>query len=300
VVFLIDTSGSIPQSWVREIVAGVSGSLNYLNEDRGDRFNIVFFSDRPRFFSDQRIQAVNARTLTAAQLFLRSAKAKGFTDMNQALSRLLVRDLDRVYDLVLISDGVPTRGVMKTRDLINLITRGNEGVASIFAVGVTRKMNREVLDFMSYRNKGTSVLVDNVNSARSKIMNMMAELRYPLLMNLNMDVVGVDSKELFPQQLPNIHQRQTISVYGRYEKAGPFNLRLVGVNDSKQYDFSYSGKIEPRPGGNKAIAVEWARWKIHDLYTQMDRAAGVEAAKVLEEIKSLAAEYGLKTLYDKD
>jgi len=300
VVFLIDTSGSIQQSWVKEIVAGVSGALNTLNEDTGDRFNIVFFSDKPRFLSEQRIQAANARTLSAAHSFLRSAKAKGFTDVNQALSRLLVRDIDRVYNLVLISDGVPTRGVMKTRELIDLITRGNEGVASIYSVGVGRKINREVLDFLSYRNKGSSVLVDGINSARAQIMAKMVELRYPLLMNLNMDIVGIERKDVFPSQLPNIHQGQTLSVYGRYASPGQFKIRLAGTNGKTRYDFSHTGTISEKFGGDRSIPTECARWKLHHMYGLLDRLTAIERAKMIAQIKTLAGKYNIKTLYDKD
>ena len=54
VVFLIDTSSSISQSWVRAAVSGVSGALGSLNSD--DRFNIVLFDEKVAFFNPDRIQ----------------------------------------------------------------------------------------------------------------------------------------------------------------------------------------------------------------------------------------------------
>ena len=65
VIFLIDTSGSISQRWVEQIIAGVGDALNTLNE--GDRFNIVFFDEQPRFFSADRIVEANNETLKTAR-----------------------------------------------------------------------------------------------------------------------------------------------------------------------------------------------------------------------------------------
>jgi len=75
VVFLIDTSGSISKEWMAQITAGVGDALATLN--KGDRFNIVLFKDKPVFFNADRIQPATADSIQAAREFLSQAKSSG-------------------------------------------------------------------------------------------------------------------------------------------------------------------------------------------------------------------------------
>ena len=81
------------------------------------------------------------------------------TDINKAVSRLLVRDVstERVYDIVFMSDGQPTEGVKDMRDLLNGITRDNDLSTSIYCVGVGVEPDHAQLEFLAYRNKGFCV-----------------------------------------------------------------------------------------------------------------------------------------------
>ncbi|MFG0247508.1 MAG: VWA domain-containing protein, partial [Phycisphaeraceae bacterium JB051] len=190
VVYMIDISGSVPQTWVDQIVRGVRDSLASLNKE--DRFNIVFFSESPVIFSPNQIQEATDENIAKARQFLQDRNSEGMTDVNHALSRLLVRDLAvaRVYNLVMISDGRPTRGVMDTRELINLITRDNDQVASIYCVGVTNRQNRSLLEFLAYRNKGFCVYADSEVQVAQTIRDLASRLRYPLMKDVRMSLLG--------------------------------------------------------------------------------------------------------------
>ena len=295
VVFLVDTSGSIQQSYVKEMISGVTDALASLNP--GDRFNIVLFKDTPLFLSPDKIMPVSARNIAAAQKFMTEAKSSGYTDVNQALTRLLTRDvqIERVYDMVLISDGVPTKGVMDTRELINLITRDNDLIASIYCVGVGRRQNRELLNFLAYRNKGFSVFCESSKTTRSEIRNLMSRLRYPIIKDINLDAVGIDKTQVFPRDLPNIHQGETISVYGRYARPGQFTMRMTGHNGEKRLDFTFTKQIPVQHDGDEKIAMNWAFWKLHHLYSELIRTG--ETGQIKAQIDYLRKKYGLKTLY---
>ena len=106
-VYVVDTSSSVPQDWIREVILGVQQSLRLLNE--GDRFNIVLFSDNPAFFSTKGTVPASVPNIEAGLAFLTSAQSDGWTDVNAALSHVLTRDVqaDRVYEVILITDGLP-------------------------------------------------------------------------------------------------------------------------------------------------------------------------------------------------
>jgi len=296
VVFLIDTSGSVPASWVKQSVAGVGQGLNLLNEQ--DRFNIVMFKDNPAFFSTAGPQQATAENIAKAQQFLKGAESSGWTDMNTALSRLLVRDLDqqRVYYLVLISDGQPTRGVINTRDLINLITRNNDLAASIYCVGVGRRVNRELLDFLAYRNKGFSIEVERSEEAATTILGLMSRLRYPIIKDVRLNVVGLGpDAQVYPRDLPNIHQGERAAIYGQYDQPGEFTTRITGSNGAQPVDFTFTRELANAEQGDETIRQRWAFWKLHDLYAQMIRFGETEELK--QQIRTLQREHRIKTLY---
>lgn len=295
VIYIMDTSSSISQKWVEQITKGVSESLVSLNE--GDRFNVVLFNEKVSLLSDAGPIDASKDNAKAATDFLNNAESVGFTDVNAALRGLLIRDIDpkRVYELVLISDGQSTRGVVNTRDLINLITRDNDLIASIYCVGVGNRQNRELLNFLAYRNKGYSVYADEIKDASVVIQDLMSRLRFPIIKDVRLDTVGIDSELVFPSDVPNIHQGETISVYGRYPKPGNFTMQLVGRSAGKDVEFTFKRDLNEAQRGGKTIANQWAFWKLHDLYSLIIREG--EKKELLRQVDELRKKYGLKTLY---
>jgi len=295
VVFLIDTSGSVPQDWVNGVARGVRDALGTLNE--GDRFNIVYFAEKTTLFSDEGIQPADAKTVARAQQFLTGARSAGDTDINRSLARLLQRDTaaQRAYYLVFVSDGIPTRGVMDTRELINLVTRDNDLNTSIYCIGVGSNQNRELLNFLSYRNKGWTTFSKQPEEAAGAIRDLMSRIRYPILKDVGMNVIGLDPGEVFPHNLPNIHQGETFSVFGRYEVAGVFSMRIGGHNGVKAMDVTFGGDLLAAKVGAKTIPEDWGFWKLHHIYSEIIRQG--EKPELKRAIAELKERFDLKTLY---
>lgn len=295
VVYLIDVSESMRQEWVDQAVRGVKQSFASLN--RNDRFNIVLFNDRAATLSPLGPMVATERNLSIAGRFLADTKAQGYTDVNRALSRLLVRDLqvERVYDIILISDGRPTRGVLDTRDLINLVTRDNDLVASIYCVAVGAKPNAELLNFLAYRNRGFSVVVDNLAETDSTIRDLLSRLRYPIMKSVRLTTVGLDSREVYPVDLPNIHQGERFQIFGTFAQSSHFTMHVAGRNGHRQLDFTNPFNLYIAARGDADIATDWAFWKLHHLYSRIIQEG--ERPEIMDDIEMLRKRYKLKTLY---
>lgn len=295
VIFIIDTSSSVPADWVTEVTRGVREALVTLNE--GDRFNIVLFNDRVSLLSEEGTIEATPEHFAMARTFLAEAESVGYTDVNAAMRQLLVRDVDpgRVYDLVLISDGQSTRGVTSTRDLINLITRDNDMIASIYCVGVAPQQNRELLNFLAYRNRGFSVYADRKEDAARVVGDLMSRLRYPIIKNVTLDVAGLDGNTVYPIDLPNIHQGETFSVYGRFADADEFTMQITGNSGGRGVSFTFTRDLDLAPVGDDAISTRWAFWKLHALYSRIIQEG--EQPQLLAEVQRLRERYGLRTLY---
>lgn len=294
-VYLIDVSGSIDQAWVNQIVAGVKDALNTLSKE--DRFNVVFFNTQSVFFSVDGVKPATEANIAAAQQFLTAARSSGNTDVNRALSRLLVRDVnaERVYNLVLISDGVPTKGVMDTRELINLITKDNDLAASIYCVGVGQQQRRDLLEYLAYRNRGWCVYANGSRNAAQTVRELASALRYPIMKDVRLNVAGVDAQMVAPVILPNIHQGQTLSVFGRFNNAVPFTMQLAGRNGGKALDMTFRRDLSQAVQGDRKVATDWAFARLHYLYAvQIVRGESPELRAQIEQLRQV---FGLKTVY---
>ncbi len=296
-VFLIDTSSSVPQSWVEQIALGVEQSFASLNP--GDRFNVVVFNDTVRILADAPIEPTPTN-LTQARAFLRDARSKGYTDVNAALRQLLRRDLPpgRVYTLILISDGKPTVGVVDARQLINLITRENDRVAGIYCVGAApaRNLDRRLLDFLAYRNNGFAVYQTERDQVAGTIRDLTSQLRYPLITDVRMRIAGDHTQDVHPDRLPTIHQGQRFSLFGRYRASQPFTMQIDGRSRGGQsVAFTFSRDPGRAPDAGESLPSQWAFWKLQDLYSQLLQRGDDPA--LIAEVRALRERYELETLY---
>jgi Mg-chelatase subunit ChlD len=294
VVFMIDTSRSIPQNKVDEVVKGVLESLRVLNKE--DRFNLILFSEQTYFFSQEPVPATRAN-VDVLERWLRGVRSRGFTDVNLAIRQLLKRDIEpgRVYELFLISDGKPTLGVLDTRELINLITRENDLNASIYCIGIGRDQDNRLLDFLAYRNKGFSVSTTKRTEIAGLIRDLMSRLRYPIITDVRVRFAGQGLNEVYPLYLPNVHQGESFDIYGRFDQPGPFTMQITGNSAGKRVDFTFRSDLQNAIPGRDDVAKGWAFWKLHHLYSEIIRLG--EKPELLRAISDLRRRYELNTLY---
>ena len=295
VIFVIDTSESIGVTWIKPIKAGVSEALTTLNG--GDRFNLSMFKDTVSVLSPTGLVPVDDTGLAEARAFLQSAEPSGYTDVNRAIARMLsgTTGSDRVSQIVLISDGTPTRGAIDPRRIINLITRENDLVAGIFCVGVGDDINRELLDFLAYRNKGFVVYATDWLQAATTIRDTLGRLRYPVMKDVALRSAGVDASAIYPRIGRDLYQGEVFRLFGRRDGAERLTMTLTGASGDEVMDFSFTLPFDRAERADKSLARDWAFWKLHHLYSEMLRSGESRAVKV--QIEQLQRKYGLKTVY---
>lgn len=294
VVFMVDTSRSIPQKTIEQITDAIKQSIRTMNDE--DRFNLVFFSDQVRTFAGDPVPTTR-ENLDMADRWMRNVRARGQTDVNLALRQLLKRDIGpgRVYELILISDGKPTLGVLDTRELINLITRENDLAASIYCVGIGTDQDNRLLDFLAYRNKGFSISIPRRSDVSLELVGLMSRLRYPIIKDVQVRFAGQGMDEIYPLTLPNVHQGETFEVFGRFDQPGPFTIQVTGRSAGKPVDLTFRADLNNAALGDAEVAQGWSFWKLHHLYSEIIRVG--ERPELLQAIRELRREYQLETLY---
>lgn len=292
VVYLVDTSESISANWIERIKMGVSAALDCLQS--GDRFNLVLFKEGVQIFDPGGLTEASAENLTAARAFLTTARASGNTDVNRALGQMVALQVpaDRVYQLILISDGLPTRGAIDPRRIIDLITRENDSVTSIFCVGVGERIDRRLLDFLAYGNKGVAVYAEGWLSAAGTIRDLAGRLRQPLIKDMIINVVGVDGEEVYPRAGRDLYRGDTFSVFGRYQRRRTFSILITGYNNHQQLDTTKVFRFHQAQRIGKQLAQNWAFWKLHHLNFQLIRFGQDHGLEL--QIKQLRNRYRLE------
>jgi hypothetical protein len=297
VVWVLDTSESISANWVAAQKQGVEMALDS-SLSPGDRFNIVMFKDTVSVLSSEGPLPATPENFDRARKFLNAAESSGYTDVNRALGQLITRGVaaDRVYNIVLVSDGVPTRGAVDARAIINMITRENDLVAGIYCVGIGESIDKRLLEFLAYRNKGFVVYPENSVKGATAIRELAGRLKYPILKDATFDAAGVPVSTIYPRIPRDIYQGEPLSLYGRVaEGAQRLSMRLTGTSGPQILDFTFTLPFSQAKPGDEATARQWAFWKLHHLYSEIIRQG--ETPQLKAEIDELRRRYGLKTAY---
>jgi hypothetical protein len=295
VVYVIDTSSSIGNRWLRAIKLGVVGSLDSLN--KGDRFNVVMFREKVTVLEPKGMLDAGDTNKTRASKFIKQAQREGYTDVNQALAKLVRRDLgdDRVYQVIFISDGKPTAGTVGARQIIDVFTRANNLVAGVYCVAVGDRVNESLLGALAYRNKGYVLRPDNAVGATAVIRDLTSRLQYPILKDATFNAAGVDTRRMFPRQPRDVYQHEPISLFGRYDvQTRQITLRITGDSGAKRMTFGTSLRFANARPGKRATADGWATAYLYHLTSEMLRRPQRDRAPLQAVIDQLKQHYGVK------
>jgi Ca-activated chloride channel family protein len=296
VTFVVDASQSIPQHKLTATAKGVADAVRRLHPQ--DRFNVVAFRDSPSLFRDTLVQADKANIDAAAE-FLRAQESRGATDFYRVLTPVLANaPRPGVPGIVfVVSDGRPTTGLRDSRAIINAATAENRQGNAIFGFGGGNTVNQYLLDLLAYQNRGAAKVVGNVNDMAAGVPAFLALLDDPLLVNLKTEFGRIDTREVFPRELPDFFRARPITLYGRFDAAAPeeFTMRLTGTAEARRKELLFRADLEEAATGDAEIAREWAFAKCYAIIGEM--AVDGETPERMEALRSLSARYNIRTSY---
>jgi hypothetical protein len=296
VIFVIDASASITQEKLDYFARSVTRVLTLLNPI--DRFNIVSFSDKPLYLRQQ-MMPVTAKDENDVRILLGTIKSQGATDLYGALSPLmnLQPSPGRLLMLFLLSDGKPTEGIVDSAAIINRISDVNSNRATIFDFGGPTA-NRYLLDLLAFRNRGDTHFAEKLGDMEQSFVDLYSDVRNPLLMNLQFQFSGADSKLVFPQALPHLYQDTSLDLYGRYnpKTQKTFAFRLVGETYNEKKEL-FVTKEFPAPDPSRTyMPTQWAQRKIYQMIGDLVKRDTPESR---QQILQLGTTYKIKVPYIK-
>jgi hypothetical protein len=288
VVYLLDCSSSMTQHILDQSIEGIRQSLDTLSEQ--DRVNVVAFRDEVDVLSPQGISATIFGK-SQARTFLFGLRSRGRTDVFASLNALqdLPRESGRPMQALLITDGIPTRGELDSSDIIETISRTNQREISMFGVGVGGQVNRLLLDFLSFRNRGISYVAPQVEGIPGAIVQLATEIRRPVLMDLEPSFTG--DTEVYPKGISHLYLDRPLILVGKVSSdSGPIAFQIIGKSVRGNHDMVFTLDLDQAVRGDTSLRQEWA-WQA--LLKALSDGIGSDDPTVQAELNRLMQTYNL-------
>lgn len=292
-VFLIDSSLSIQAQRMEEFKQGLMWCLNNLNPS--DRFNIIAFKDRIERFKPSSVTWI-ASSADEARRFINLLSPTESTDVYKAFADVisLPAEIYPTY-ILLLSDGKPSLGITDTRKIIAMINKINKAKKAIFCYSGGARVNRYLLDFVAYRNRGWSEYVVHTSAIAEGLRSFYKKIKDPILTNLRFRFSGLKKDEVYPKSLPDFYKGAVFTLYGICTGVDEFSMQLVGESFGKTKAFIFADSFKKAPEGDKTIAREWAFNKIYYLIGQIPESKS--EGRLITEIQTLSKRFNIVTPY---
>ncbi len=295
ILFTIDCSLSISPGRLDEFKKGITYCLKNLNPE--DVFNIFAFKDKVIFFSKESIPA-SPEEIKRAERFVSGLSSSQATDVYAAFDRIIrISPARKPSNVMLFSDGRPTHGIVDSRELINSVTRLNNGVRPVFAFSGGAKVNRYLLDFIAYQNRAWAQYIKRSSDIDKGLAQFYDKIRDPLFLDLRYQLGGVRAEEAFPRSLPDFYRNAEFTLYGRYGNEQILTMQLLGNVGGKTKELIFQRTLVGAPKGGLEIEKGYAFNKIYDRISRATAASEKERPALLKEVRDLSSRYGITTPY---
>ena len=300
IVFVIDRSGSMgADGKLEQVKNALQYMLGRLNAD--DRFSIVGFDDRVLTLSPT-LQSIDDRSLEGARRFVDDLHSSGSTDLGAALQagwQIFQQTEARsgaVRLIIFLTDGLPTAGYLNESEIASVAAEANRTVeARLHVFGVGYDVNSHLLDRLAKDNGGSVTYVQPGEDLELALSGFYNQIASPVLTNVAVTFEGLETSDLYPQQVPDIFQGSSLLLAGRYRAtASTITVRVRGQAGDQPREYVYHFDLD-QTGGHDFVPRLWATRKIGDLLDRV-RVAG-ESAGLVEEIQTLGLDYGVVTPY---
>ena len=294
IIFVLDSSGSMSGKKITQAKDAARFIINHL--EKNDRFSIIDFDDSVDVFSQELVSATPQNRKKALS-FIEEVEDSGGTNINDALLHGLgMTQLGtRPNYILFLTDGLPTVGITETGEILKNIAKGNKFNSRLFVFGVGHDVNTELLDRISSDSRGTSVYVGEREDLEIVLSNFYEKISSPLFSDLKVSFKGLEVKDSYPRNLPDLFKGSQLVLLGKFKGKGPVKVILSGRVEKKEKKFVLESQSLTKDESYSFLPRLWATRRIGYLLEEI-RLQG-KKAELVEEVKKLGLKYGIVTPY---
>ncbi len=292
-IFVLDRSGSMKGPKIEQAKKALRFCVENLND--GDRFNLISFNTDVEPFAEELVSVQKERK--NALEFIDDITGNGGTNINDALLAAISDppDSKRPRIVVFLTDGEATVGVTDATQILKNVSGVNGDKSRIFVFGVGYDVNVNLLDKMAEQNGGTRQYVKPKEDLEVAVSSFYTKVSEPVLVNLDLEIENIKTKNLYPQRLPHLFRGSQLTVLGRYVGNGKSKLILHGDINGERKEFSNTAKFPKNESDHHFLPRLWAQRKVAYLVDEV-RLNG-ENKELVDEIVRLSEKYGIMTPY---
>lgn len=297
VFFLVDSSKSISKDQLNEFKGGLLDGIQNLSPK--DRFNVVEFTTEAELCFPG-ITTNSLENMNKASEFISDLNSYGKTDVYTSIKPFITdatREDKRPILLFVLTDGVSTvTESMENSALIQKITESNKENVSVFGFSCGDDINSFLIDFMTYRNRGDSLIINGTQGAAKSLSKYIQSRSKILVSDLNYRYMGNDKENLFPKSLPHLYENRTLSIFGTFDLNEEENMiQMLGTSSAGKRQLIYKLRYEDAERGSKDLAKSWAAQKIFHLIGKLTDKKDPET---VNEIRRLQRKFEVYIPYD--
>ena len=297
IVFVVDTSGSMMHDKkMEQAKKALKHCLGSLTSD--DRFALVSFASTVESYRNRLVPA-NKEHIKHAKGWVSDLFSGGGTALDRALKAALALrsgDAQRMFTVVLITDGQPTVGERDTEKILDDMMKLNTASTRIFSLGLGNDLNAVFLDQIAEKTRALSSYVRPEQNIETKVAGFFEKIHHPVLANLKLTTTGnARLAEIYPPELPDLFHGDQLVILARFMGEGKTSIHLDGKVGVHGKSFTYNVNFRPRAEGKPFVEQLWARRKVGYLLDQI-RING-EQRELVDEVIRLAKSYGITTPY---
>ncbi|MCP3852297.1 MAG: marine proteobacterial sortase target protein [Gammaproteobacteria bacterium] len=282
-IYIIDTSGSMGGTSIRQARESLSFALNRLSEN--DRFNIIEFNSQTNKLFSQSVKA-DKNNILYAQQQVSELKAGGGTEMASALMAALENiKLDGyLRQVVFITDG----SVGNETQLFAIIHE-HLREARLFTIGIGSAPNSYFMRKSAQFGRGTFTYIASVNEVQQKMSDLFKKLESPVLSHLK--IIWPQGSDVYPKRIPDLYMGEPLLVTAQVPE-----LKGEVIIEGQTQQGVWRRKIELTHGKqHEGISTLWARSKIGSLMDEQIQGAPKDLIK--PQVIDLALRHQLMSKY---
>ncbi|MEM7667765.1 MAG: VIT and VWA domain-containing protein [Pseudomonadota bacterium] len=285
-VFVLDTSGSMNGEPMAASKRFMQAALNGLRTN--DYFRIIPFSNSARQMSEGALRAT-PENIQSARRYVDQLGTGGGTEIDRAIRKAFGGQelADTLRIVVFLSDGYIGGEAQVLRTI-----RQQIGRSRIYAFGVGNAVNRYLLDAMADEGRGYARYVGLDETAGEVAEILAANLKSPLLTDIEVDWGDMMVEGTSPGRLPDLFAGNSLRIYARHQNKGAADITVTGTVNGKRAEMPVHLELTGR-STEPALPLMWARRRIAALERQVAVGEAVDASNA--EITRLGLAFSLQT-----
>jgi Ca-activated chloride channel family protein len=291
VLYILDRSGSMQGEKMRQAKRALQYGVSLLRKQ--DRFNLIAFASDWRHFKPEFVPATDQLKKQAGGWIAR-VDARGGTALEAALASGLRRgSKDRLFLVVLLTDGRPTVGIQDPETILEQVKKANKFAARVFTFGVGEDLDVRLLDRIAEATRGARDYVAPNEEIATVTGRFFRKSDQPVLTDVKVDF-GQGVGQIYPRRLPDLFAGGQLVLLGRYLDGGARTVRVSGRRGTETliYDFGVTFVNEEH---SPYLPRLWAQRKVAFLLDEI-RLHGTNK-ELVDEIRDLGLRYSLVTPY---